>query len=395
MTSRPRVLVLNHFAAPIGQPGGTRHVELFSRLSGWDYLIVASNRNHLSGQRVSSSQGFATVPTLSYSGNGLRRVLNWASYAVSAFVFSFGVGRVDIVYASSPHLLTGLAGWALAKLRNRPFVLEVRDLWPKILVEMGQISDHNYIYRSLRMLEKFLYRSADQIVIMAPGTQSELENLGISPKKIFYIPNGADPEDFAPKAARHELREKFGFEGIVAIYAGAHGPANGLDYLVDAAKNIGDLPVTIVLVGSGVTKEHLVERVRNEGLRNVRFLDPVPKTEIPDLLHAADIGLHVLADVPTFREAVSPNKVFDYMAASLPIMTNSGGIVANWVLGSGGGVVSEPSRIDWGIRELVGADRDALGRSGRLWLRSHHSRSAMAVRLEDMLGNLRKSDLAS
>lgn len=385
MPRRPRVLVLNHFAAPRGEPGGTRHVELFSRLTGWEYLIVASDRNHLSGARVPTTRGFATVPTTSYSSNGLQRILNWISYAVAVILFSFKVGRLDVVYASSPHLLTGLAGWLIARLRRRPLVLEIRDLWPQILVEMGQMSATHPVYRLLVTLENFLYSAADHIVVMAPGTENELRQRGVPAQKISYIPNGADPEDFIPSAPRDELRRKYGFHRLTAIYAGAHGPANGLDLLLDAAARLVEIPLTIVLVGSGVAKPQLVERVKAEGLKNVRFMDPVPKTEIPDLLHAADIGLHVLADVPLFQSAVSPNKVFDYMAAGLPVLTNSQGVVGNWVLTSGSGVVCPPASIHDGMRALADADRRMMGHNGRTWLSAHHSRSLMATRLAAVL----------
>ncbi len=388
MPNRPRVLVLNHFAAPLGEPGGTRHIEMFSRLSGWDHLIVASNRNHLSGKRVSTARGFATVPTTPYSSNGLRRVLNWASYAVCAFLFSFKVGRVDVVYASSPHLLTGLAGWMIARIRRRPLVLEIRDLWPKILVDMGQMSESHPVYRLLLVLEDFLYRSADHIVVMAPGTQNELESRAIPRDKIGYIPNAADPEDFLPSATRDELRRRYEFNELTAIYTGAHGPANGLDLLIDAAKEIADLPVTIILVGSGVTKGQLVQRVAAEGLNNIRFMDPIPKTEIPDILHAADIGLHVLADVPLFQSAVSPNKVFDYMASGLPVLTNSPGVVGDTIQEAACGQVVAPGELTNGLRyflEQGDEERRMQGEAGRAWIASHQTRAKMAQRLEGLL----------
>lgn len=385
---RPRVLVLNHFAAPRGEAGGTRHVELFSRLEGWEHLIIASDLNPQTGRRVGDSEGFVTIPVVGYSSNGLSRILNWVSYAVQATLRGLRVGRVDVVYGSSPHLLAALAAWVLAVVKRAPFVLEVRDLWPKVLVDMNHMSPTSSVYRALTLLEEFLYARARTIVVMAEGSRTELVARGIPADKIVYIPNGADPDDFVPSAPRETLREKYGFTRTTAVYAGAHGPANGLDLLLDGAAEVPE--VDVVLVGGGVLKDDLRQDAEQRGLTNVRFLDPVPKTEIPDLLAAADIGLHVLADIELFRSAVSPNKVFDYMAAGLPTLTNCPGLVADLVDGAGAGVAVPPREIATGLIRLgalTSTELSGLGDSGRRWIAEHQSRRAMAGRLDETLAH--------
>lgn len=382
MARSRRVLVLNHFAAPRGEAGGTRHVELFSRLEGWDHLIIASNLNPQTGRRVGDSDGFVTVPVIGYSSNGISRILNWVSYAVTATLCGLRVGRVDVVYGSSPHLLAALAAWVLSVLKRAPFVLEVRDLWPKVLVDMNHMSESSPIYRALTVLEEFLYARARTIVIMAEGSRTELVARGVDEDKIVYIPNGADPEDFVPSAPRDELRARYGFDRLTAVYAGAHGPANGLDLLLDGAAKTAD--VDVVLVGGGVLKDSLRADAERRGLTNVRFMDPIAKDEIPDLLAAADIGVHVLADVELFRSAVSPNKVFDYMAAGLPTLTNCPGLVSDLVAEAGAGVPVPPTGLGQGLRQMADlsdAERAALGASATAWISAHQSRSAMAGRL--------------
>ncbi|MBQ1017255.1 glycosyltransferase family 4 protein [Micromonospora sp. D93] len=386
MTHR-RVLVLNHFAVPPGYPGGTRHVELFSRLPGWTYVILAGRRNMITGAPQRPEPGFHLVAVTPYRGNGLGRVLNWVSYAVTATVAGLRQPRPDVVYASSPHLLAGLSGCVVAALRRTPFVLEVRDLWPRVLVEMGTLSETSVANRALERLERFLYRRADRIVIMAPGVRAAIEATGVAPDRIAFIPNAADPDDFTPSVGRDELRRRYGFTRRTAVYAGAHGPANGLDLLLAAAEAVPEIDV--VLVGSGVEKSRL--RAKALGIDNVRFLDPVPKTEIPDLLHAADVGLHVLADVELFRAGVSPNKVFDYMAAGLPILTNSPGIVGDLVMGAAAGYVTPPGNLAHGLTQMVQASPDGLtkmGAAGRCWIREHQSRTAMAHALTRLLAPL-------
>lgn len=387
------VLVLNHFAQPLTSPGGTRHVELFSKLDGWHARVLAADRNLLDGSRVFGNGIVETVRVTPYSGNGPARIANWVSYALTSLVRAIPARRVDLVYGSSPHLLAALTGWIVARVRRVPFVLEIRDIWPKVLVDMGSLTEASLTYRALHALERFLYRRADRVVILAEGSRAHLTLHGVDDQSIVFVPNGADAGDFRPSADHGELRQHYGFDGVVAVYAGAHGPANGLNLLLDAAAELAATApdVQIVLVGDGAEKQRLEERVSREGLDRVRFIDPVPKTEIPDLLAAADIGLHCLADVELFRSAVSPNKLYDYMAAGLPVITNTPGEVATFVEQSTGGVAVAPLALAAGLETLAALsaeERAAMGARGRRHLEATRSRTAMARRIEALLDRL-------
>jgi glycosyltransferase involved in cell wall biosynthesis len=385
------VLVFNHFAVPRNQPGGTRHVELFSHLQGWTYTIIASWLNLSTRKRQPRSPGFIFVPVTPYAGNGMTRILNWASYAVFASCTGIRVRRPDAVYASSPHLLAALAGWLIAKIRRCRFILEVRDLWPQVLIDMGYLTERSFACRVLRRLEAFLYGQAERIVVLSPGVATALERRGITGDKIAYIPNAADPEDFQPSAERAVLRGRYGFTRLTGVYAGAHGTANGLSLLLDAAEQHRDSLLDIVLIGDGVEKAALRERATRDGLTNVRFLDPVPKTEIPDVLAAADFGLHILADVELFRTSVSPNKVFDYLAAGLFVVSNSPGAVAEILSDAGTGLVVKPSEVAVGLGAMIEAKPAEIsfaGRRGQDWIRRQHSRAATAAELGRVLSGL-------
>ena len=242
----------------------------------------------------------------------------------------------------------------------------------------------------LTALETFLYRRADHVVYMAEGVHAHVAAQGVPEDRLTFIPNGADSEDFSPSAPREALRGRYGFGGVVAIYTGAHGPANGLDLVLDAAHELeARLPeVRLVLVGDGVDKQRLVERARRESMTNVAFLDPVPKSEIADLLAASDIGVHCLANVTMFRDGVSPNKLFDYMAAGLPVITNTPGVVSAYVNASAGGVAVTPTGLADGIAGLAlldVAERTRIGAAGAAHLRATRSRTAMAVLLQHVL----------
>jgi glycosyltransferase involved in cell wall biosynthesis len=395
---RRRLLALNHFANPLDAPGGTRLVELTERLPGWETTIVAANRNLFTQHRQPEGTArYRTVWTPPYGGNDAVRIFNWAVFAVGALLVGLRLPRPDVVLASSPHLFTGVTGWLLAKRRRVPFVLEIRDLWPQILVDTGRIREGSSMHRAVRALELFLYRRADAIVVLAKGVAAALVDDGVPAERIHFVPNAADPEDFEPSLSRPELRKRYGFDGFTIIYAGAHGPANGLDFVLDAAAELQDeLPhVRFVLVGDGLAKSALMERAATDGLDNVTFLGAVPKNEIPDLLAACDAGLHVLADLPLFLYGVSPNKLFDYLAAGLPVLTNTAGEVGELVKDRQAGVVVGPAELASGVRQLVAAgsdDRARWGENGRVLMGSERNRTVMAARLSVLLDELVEPD---
>ncbi|MFD2078616.1 glycosyltransferase family 4 protein [Actinopolymorpha cephalotaxi] len=392
---RPRrVLVLNQSALPRSQGGGTRHVELFGRLRRWTHRIVAGNRNYTTRERFSSrSPAFVTVPVPNYESNGSGRVLNWLAYAVGAVAAGVRWGRYDVVYASSPPLLTPLAGWLLARLRRVPLVVEIRDLWPRSMVELGYLADGSRTHRALVALERFVYRSADAIVAVADGWQDHFAAFGVPPEKVVLVSNGAEPADFVPTVPRDKARAELGADGFVAVYAGAHGPANGLDLILDVA---GVLPgCTFVLVGDGLNKARLVTRAAEEAIANVRFLPAVPKDQLANVFVAADVGLHTLAQAELFKEALSPNKLYDYLAAGLPVVTNVGGDLERRLVEAGCAVrgsaapgESSSAALVAALRELGergAAERARMGARGRDYVERNASRTAMAARLEALL----------
>ena len=368
-------------------------MDLFGRIDGWQARIFVSDVNLHTKVRASKQDGLVrTVPVLPYRDTGLGRVMNWTSYSAVAFLLGLRE-KTSIVYASSPHLFTGLAGLSLACLKRVPFVLEVRDLWPQVLSDMGALSERSILFRLLKLIERFLYRHADAVVVLAEGSRAFVVADGAKADRVVFIPNGADPADFETDEDRTSLRARYGWSGTIFLYAGAHGRANGLQLLLDAAEELrdGHPDVTFVLVGDGSSKPALVSEARRRGLENVRFLDPVPKTEIRNLLAAADVGLHVLADVPIFRHGVSPNKVFDYLAAGKPVLTNCPGEVAAIVEEARAGVAVAPNELASGIRQVMAtppAQLQSWGASGRQFMAANRSSRQRASRLCQLLDGL-------
>ncbi|MBB5112907.1 glycosyltransferase involved in cell wall biosynthesis [Micromonospora echinospora] len=356
----------------------------------WNWFIITADLDHVSKKRLAvSDPHFQSVAVTSYTRNDHRRVLSWISYARSAFVAAMQQPRPDVVFASSPHILAPVAGWAVARLRRARFVLEIRDLWPESMVSTGHVRAGSPTHRALRGLERWLYRRADRIVIVAHGWHSYFASLGLD-DKLEWVSNSAEPADFVPRPDLHRpLRDRIPVTGRLIVYAGAHGPANGLDELLDAAATLPEH--TFALIGDGIEKERLLDRVRTEGLRNVHFLNPIPKSELAAILGGADIGVHILADVPVFRLGASPNKVYDYLAAGLAVVTNCPDEPQEIVRGCDAGAAVEPGELSAGLSKIVGLDDSALiamGDRGRRYIEKNRSRTVMAARLQRMLDDL-------
>jgi glycosyltransferase involved in cell wall biosynthesis len=393
---KPHLLIVNHFALAPDMGGGTRHIELGRELIrlGWDVTIAASDFHVLERRylRRSSADDRRVLDesidgvrmrwfwASAYERNDGRRIANWLSFARSLTRERWTGTAPDVVLGSSPQLFAALGGWRVARRLRVPFVLEIRDLWPESLDVAG--TRRGAGYWGLWTLARFLYRSAARIIVLARGVQTYLVHHGIQPERIVYVPNGADVSAFAPPSARSG-------DGVRVVYAGAHGPANGLDVVLDTAARLRhEKRLQFVLVGDGPAKAGLVERARSAGLTNVTFHDPVPKSQIPALLASCDAGLMVLKDVPLFSFGVSPNKLFDYWGAGLPVVCNVPGEVASWVRESKGGLQTanaSAEALEQSLRALVAMSADerrSLGLSGRAWVTREHDRPVLAGRLD-------------
>ena len=409
MTARaPHLLIVNHFALAPDMGGGTRHIELGRELArrGWRVTIAASDFHVLErryARRTAAADRRAIDETVDgvrmrwlwaspYDRNDRKRIANWLSFARSVVRAPWADDAPDVVLGSSPQLLAALGAWRVARRLRVPFVLEIRDLWPESLGVAGRRRGPGYW--GLWLVARFLYRAASRIVVLARGVQQYLERLGVPAARIVYVPNGADLGAFTERPTPNG-------SVLRLVYAGAHGPANGLDVVLEAATLLRNDPrIGFRFVGDGPAKAALVQQARAASLPNVEFLDPVPKARIPALLASCDAGLMVLKDVPLFAFGVSPNKLFDYWGAGLPVVCNVPGEVAGWVRDAGGGVQAADTSADAlasAIRTLAAMppeQRNALGAAGREWVRQEHDRPVLAARLDAVVRPLANPEAA-
>ncbi|MEO8031534.1 MAG: glycosyltransferase family 4 protein [Gemmatimonadota bacterium] len=392
----PTVLWVNQFAATASDGGGTRHLDLGRALGqlGWDVTVIASDF-HLHQRRFtrrsSSNQRGALVEQVAgitflwlwsfpYGANDWRRVVNWLSFGWEVVRRGSGARRSAVVVGSSPQLFAALGAWVLARRQGAAFVLEVRDLWPE---SMAAVSGRRGLsYQLLGILARFLYRRADRVIVLARGAATVIEACGVPAQRIVWIPNGVDPASLGNTG-----RVEHGI--FTVIYAGAHGPANGLETVLDAAEQLKDHPyIRFMLVGDGPSKANLVFDAARRGLGNVEFRESVAKPVLHSLFAEADCGIMVLRDAPLFSWGVSPNKLFDYLGDQLPVVCNVPGDVAEMLASAGGGVQAADhtgTALAKAVLRMFATpfgERLEMGRSGKRWVLSEHNRTTLAFRVD-------------
>lgn len=342
-------------------------------------MILASNFGHNQGTHISTTdERFRLLWVPAYKDNGSARIAGWLTFAAQAFCTGLRT-PCDVVFGSSPQILAPAAALGVAKLRHKPFVLEIRDLWPESIVTAGELKAGSAVHRVLVTLESWLYRNASRIVVVTKGWEDHIGALGGNVDHIVVVPNGTDLDDFRVDQTKEELREQYGITGWTAVFSGGHGPYVGLPLILEAAEQLPD--VNFLLVGSGTQKQWAIDEAKTKGLTNVEFRDPVPKAELPRILRACDAGIHSIAPQSVFDKGMSPNKLFDYMAAGLPVVTNAKIPLSDVISDDQVGAVVDPPNLAEGIRRVLEADEQTRQR----WqdfatnlLRTRFSRQAAA-----------------
>jgi glycosyltransferase involved in cell wall biosynthesis len=262
----------------------------------------------------------------------LVRALKFMKFAVRAVGIAL-VEKYDVMIATSTPLTVGLPAIAARWLRGKRVVFEVRDLWPELPAAMGVIKSR-FVLLSLSALEWLSYHSATRLIGLAPGICDGIAKRGIERDRIALVPNGCDADIFGSDGGSAIRPAGVAESDLLAIFTGAHGIANGLDAVLDAARvlkqrNRND--IKLLLIGDGGRKAALVKRAAEEGLDNVIFAKPVSKGDLSRLMSGADLGMQILLDVPAFYYGTSPNKFFDYLSAGLPVLNNYPGWLAELI----------------------------------------------------------------
>ncbi|WP_420428678.1 glycosyltransferase family 4 protein [Kordiimonas sp.] len=269
-----------------------------------------------------------------------KRILDYVSFAMMAFWAGL-FREVDVIVATSPQFFTTCTGYVLSMLKRRPWVFELRDLWPESIVTVGAMEKGPSV-RFLEWMEQFMYRNADLIVPVTDAFQQRLEDYGIDPEKLHVVTNGVDTTLFPACERNDELRKELGLQDKFLVgYIGTHGMAHNLEFVVDAMAKVDDPEIHIFCLGGGARKSAVVEKVQALGLSNVTFHDPVAKEQVHYYLAALDAVLVPLRKSETFKTVI-PSKIFEAAAMQKPILLGVDGLARKIVEGYKAGIYFEP-----------------------------------------------------
>ena len=392
-----RLLLIHQAFVSPREAGGTRHYEFARRClkEGHDMMIVASDLSYLTGacvvqrRKLVSTQIVDGVRILrAYTYPSLHRSFPWRVFSFLSFMLSsllagFKAGSVDVVMGTSPPIFQAFSAWLIAALRRKPFLLEIRDLWPEFAIGLGVLKNPLLI-RFARKAEIFLYNRASHLLINSPGYLEHLISRGVPAGKISLIPNGVDPDMFSPEDTGAVMRSRWNLHGkFIVTYAGALGLANDIPTLLRTAQRLREHDkIHFLLIGDGMMRPKVEAMARELRLDNVTFIGAAPKSDMKQYLAAADVCVAVLQNIPMLATTY-PNKVFDYMAAGRAVALGIAGEIRKVVLDAKAGICVEPGndrQMAEGILKLFQnpeATAEA-GRSGRRFVEKYFSRHSHA-----------------
>lgn len=392
------IWIINHHALTPTMSGGTRHYDFAKELvkRGHEVSIFASSYHYIKytdlktyGKKPYLQENidginFVWFKTYPYHSNGVKRVVNMVDFMqkVIRYVPKMDMKKPDIIIGSSVHLFAVYAGYRLSKIYKTPFIMEVRDLWPKTLIDLGISKWHPFVI-FLGYMERFLYKKADKIISNLPYAYEYIERY--APKeKFLWISNGVDIENI--KYTPRKKSDKF-----TITYTGAIGIANNLGLLVDVASELKKYKdIEIQIVGEGAEKDKLLQKVKEQNLTNVSIKNSVPKKQVYEILGNSDILYFNLKDSPVFMYGISSNKLFDYMASGRVIIFSTNA-KNNPIKEADAGYSIEPDNIKvlketiLDIYNLESGKRDEIGLKIREYAIKNYSINVLVDRLETCL----------
>ncbi|GKZ04401.1 glycosyltransferase WbuB [Paraclostridium bifermentans] len=323
-----KVLYLHQYFQTNKSAGGTRSYEFSKHLAKKGYEVSIITGNEVVDEAIDENiKIYSTKTKYSNKMGFVKRITSFFDYIYKSINIGIKIKDIDVVFATSTPLTIGIPGYILSKVKKAKFIFEVRDVWPDVPIELGFIKNKLVIHL-LKNFEKFIYKKADQIITLSPGMYDNLVKKGVDESKLSMITNLSNIYLYENIKNIESIKSEIGLNNdkFTCIHPGAMGFVNGLDYVLDVAKETikVDKDIEFILIGEGKEKEHLIERKEKENLYNVKILDSLPKEKVVRLIKSSDIGIMCVRDYKILEDN-SANKFFDFLAAGLPIMINYGG----------------------------------------------------------------------
>ena len=397
-----RILFISHYFPPeVNAPASRTHEHCreWVRL-GHEVTVITGVPNHPRGvlfegyrnrliqeETVDGIRVIRTWMFLSPNKGFARRIANYVLFAVAAVLASFKTPRPDLVVATSPQFFAGVAGMVVSRLRRAPFLLEIRDLWPESIVQLGQLGP-GAVLRALERLETVLYRSAAGIVVNTGTFIDHIAARGVPRERMVLIYNGIDPTLFRPMPRDAVLLRKHGLEGkYLVAYIGTLGLAHGVATLLDAAERLKDQQdVHFLVIGDGADRSDLEADAARRGLSNVTLLGLQPRAEIPAWIASIDLLVVLLRDLSIFTSVI-PSKIFEFCAQERPVIVSTPkGEIRNLIDAAGAARAIDPERPDLLAETILECRRKpegtaAMARRGRQWVEAGFVREDLARRM--------------
>jgi len=382
-----------HFSTPAGATATRSHAQARALAQAghavtlacgqWQGAVTGLAGPFARGRRRGQVAGFEVVEFAIPCGNAMGeagRIAAFLRYATHATTLALRPGW-DLVIASSTPLSVALPALLARRIRHTPFLFEIRDPWPELPAAMGL--RRPALLRGMEHLARAACRQASAVVALTEGMGATALARGTPEERLRIIGQGCDLDIFGPQISPWRP-DAAGSGEILAVYAGAHGRANGLHHLLEVATLLqaaGERRVRLLLVGEGGEKPALISAARQ--LRNVTFLDPMPKAELAGLLAGSQLGLLCLAPIAEFAEWTAPNKLMDYLAAGRPVLSNVPGEAARLLEAGGCGEThADAPALAAALIRMANepARREIMGRDARRLAERRHDRRMLAAR---------------
>jgi glycosyltransferase involved in cell wall biosynthesis len=325
-----------------------------------------------------------------------ERMLNYASFWLSATLRGVLLPKPGVVIATSPQLLVGLAGLGIARCKRVPFVFEVRDLWPESLEAVGVSNRKSLLFRTLKQIAALLYRQADSIIVVTPPLKAHLEDdWHIDPARISVVMNGVDETLMLPEVEHSDVIAEFALaDRFVVSYVGTLGNAHSVETLIESAAILqrSSPDIFFLLVGAGAERDKLERLIRERSLRNIRLVPPQPRVRVPRILAASHACVVLLKKSELFKTAI-PTKMLEMMACGRPVVLGAEGESVALLTRAGAGICvppEDPGKLAGAI-QLLRSDpqlRQRCGKSGAKFIRQEMTRSRTAMQYLDLLSSL-------
>ena len=332
------IWIINHYIDVPGKGRYLRHynfakelqkrghkVTLFtaSTTHGTDLNVINDEKKYK--EEIIDSLKSAYTKAKNYTGNGKDRVINMVQFYKNLLSVSKRYSGADVVYCSAPHSLTWLASRKIAKNNNAKLICETRDLWPETFIEMGKFSKNHPVAKILYAIEKSVYKSSDALIFTMEGGKDYLKSRGINRDNVFHINNGVVLEDFNESIKKYHLEDvDLDDKNIFkVVYTGALGRANQVDTLIDAMNKLSDYEdIKLIVYGKGEFEASLIKKVRENSQKNVVFKGSVDKRYVPSIVTRSNLNVITGQDINLYKYGMSFNKLFEYLAANKPILSN-------------------------------------------------------------------------